>query len=50
MTRPLTPDEIAVIRERHHGWERASCKQLAKIFGVSVQRIAAVVRDKENGK
>lgn len=47
MTRTLTHDEIAVIRERHHGWERASCKQLAKIFGVSVQRIAAIVKQKE---
>lgn len=41
----LTPDDIAVIRERFHGWEQASAKQLAAIFGVSVQRISAIVHD-----
>lgn len=41
--RVLTPDDISVIRERFHGWEDASAKQLAAIFGVSVQRISAIV-------
>lgn len=39
----LTPDDIAVIRERFHGWEQASAKTLADVFGVSVQRITAIV-------
>lgn len=39
----LTPDDISVIRERFHGWEQASAKDLAAIFGVSVQRITAIV-------
>lgn len=38
----LTPDEISVIRERYHGWEKAGAKTLAAVFGVSVQRIIAV--------
>jgi len=41
----LTPNDISVIRERYHGWERASAKTLAAVFGVSVQRIAAIVRN-----
>lgn len=39
----LTPDDIFVIRERFHGWEQATARQLADIFGVSVQRISAIV-------
>ena len=42
----LTPDDIATIRERYHGWEKASASQLAAIFGVSVQRISAIVAAK----
>ena len=41
--RTLTHNDISVIRERFHGWEEASAKQLADIFGVSVQRITAIV-------
>ena len=40
---PFTPDEIAVIGERLHGWEQASASQLAAIFGTTVQRISAIV-------
>lgn len=40
----LTPNDISVIRECFHGWERASAKTLAAVFGVSVQRITAIVR------
>ena len=40
----LAPNDISVIRERYHGWERASAKTLAAVFGVSVQRIVAIVR------
>lgn len=43
---PLTPNDIAVIRERYHGWEQASASTLAAVFGVSVQRISAIVRRK----
>ena len=39
----LTPDDICVIRERFHGCEQATAKQLSDIFGVSVQRIRAIV-------
>lgn len=38
----LTQNDIDVIRERRFGWERASPKLLAAVFGVSVQRINAV--------
>lgn len=48
--RAFTPDEIATIRERFHGWERASASQLAAIFGVSVQRISAIVRETNDDK
>lgn len=41
--REFSPDEIAVIRERFHGWEQASASTLADVFGVSVQRISAIV-------
>lgn len=41
--RVLSPNEISVIRERFHGWERASAKTLADVFGVSVQQITAIV-------
>ena len=41
--RDFTADEIIVIRERFHGWEQASASTLAAVFGVSVQRIAAIV-------
>ena len=39
----FTPNEISVIRERYHGWEQASASTLAAVFGVSVQRIVAIV-------
>lgn len=41
--RTLTADDISVIRERFHGWEQATASQLADVFGVSVQRISAIV-------
>jgi len=41
----LTENDISVIRERFHGWERASAKTLAAVFGVSVQRIASIVKE-----
>lgn len=41
----FTPDEIAVIRERHLGWEKAPCASLAKIFKTTPQRIAAICRE-----
>lgn len=41
--RVLSPNEISVIRERFHGWEQASAKTLADVFGVSVQQITAIV-------
>lgn len=41
--RVLSPNEIAVIRERFHGWEQATAKTLADVFGVSVQQITAIV-------
>lgn len=46
----LTPNDISVIRERFHGWERASAKTLAAVFGVSVQRIAAIVHSPTNSR
>jgi len=45
MSDTLTPDEIATIRERFHGWEQATAAQLSAIFGVSVQRISAIVHN-----
>ena len=41
----LTENDISVIRERFHGWERASAKTLAAVFGVSVQRIVSIVKE-----
>lgn len=41
--RDFTADDISVIRERYHGWEQASASTLAAVFGVSVQRIVAIV-------
>lgn len=41
--RELSPNEISVIRERFHGREQATAKTLAAVFGVSVQRITAIV-------
>ena len=41
--RILTPNDISVIRERFHGWEQATASTLAAVFGVSVQRITAIV-------
>lgn len=41
--RALSPNEISVIRERFHGWEQATAKTLAAVFGVSVQQISAIV-------
>lgn len=40
----LGEDEIRVIRDRHYGWESASPALLAKVFGVSHQRISAILR------
>lgn len=40
----LSDDDKRVIRERFHGWEQASASTLAAVFGVSVQRITAIVR------
>lgn len=39
----LSPTEIAVIRKRHFGWEKATVTTLAEIFGVSRKRIASVL-------
>ncbi len=39
----LSDDDKRVIRERFHGWEQATAKDLAAIFGVSVQQISAIV-------
>lgn len=47
-TQYLSENDISVIRERFHGWERASAKTLAAIFGVSVQRITAIVHQASN--
>lgn len=41
--RVLTDDDKRVIRERHFGWEGASPGLLARVFGVSVQAINAVI-------
>lgn len=46
--RPLasfTENERAVIRERHHGWERCPLATLALIFGAHVNTIRAVCAD-----
>lgn len=43
--RILTPNEISVIRERFYGWEQATAKTLADVFGVSVQQITAIVHN-----
>lgn len=40
----FTPNDISVIRERYHGWEQASASTIAAVFGVSVQRIVAIVK------
>ena len=40
----LTANERNVIRERHHGWERASFALLASIFGVSAREIGRICR------
>ena len=42
--RSLTFDEMRVIRERHFGWEQAKPGLLANVFGVSVQKITAVLK------
>ena len=42
--RILTEDERRVILARHFGWEDARPATLARIFGVSHQMIAAVLR------
>jgi hypothetical protein len=44
MTRDFSQNEIDVIRERHFGWERATPKLLAAVFGVSVQKITAILK------
>ena len=43
----LSENDAAVIHERFHGWERASAKTLAAVFGVSVQRITSIVRERK---
>lgn len=43
-TREFTAEERAVIRERHYGWELASCSDLAAIFNTTPQAIAAICR------
>lgn len=48
--RPLasfTENERAVIRERHHGWERCPLAALALIFGAHVNTIRAVCAQAE---
>lgn len=45
--RPLTSfsaNEREVINERRHGWERASCAQLAMIFGTTARVIALIAK------
>lgn len=42
--RPLSANDRVVIRARHYGWEHASPGLLAKVFGVPVQRITAVLK------
>lgn len=41
--RNFSADEIRVIRERFHGWEKADCKTLAAIFETTPQRISRIV-------
>lgn len=41
----LTENDKSVTRERFYGWERASAKTLAAVFGVSVQRIVSIVKE-----
>lgn len=45
MTKVFTPEEIAVIRERHFGWEEATPSLLAAVFGTSIQHITAILKD-----
>lgn len=52
----LSANDIEVIRERRFGWEQATPKLLAAVFGVSVQRINAIcakrpalIDDPDNG-
>lgn len=40
----LTDNERNVIRERHHGWEKASLSLLSAIFGVPSREIGRIVR------
>jgi len=43
--RPAFSDNtLAVIRERHFGWEMADFATLARIFGTSPQHIASICR------
>lgn len=42
----LTDDDRRVIRERYFGWEGAKPDLLAQVFGVSVQVISAVLRQR----
>lgn len=44
----LTANDIEVIRERHFGWEQAAPGTLAAIFGVSVQKINAVLNTRDH--
>lgn len=43
----LSENEKVVIRERHFGWEKAPAALLALVFGVSRQRIAAILKESE---
>lgn len=43
MMRVLSDDEKRVICERHFGWEKATPTLLAAVFGVSRQRITAIL-------
>lgn len=45
----LSDDEVRVIKERHSGWEGATCTTLAKVFGVHPATISRIVRDKSRG-
>lgn len=44
----LSPNEMQVIYERHHGWEKASYSLLSAIFGVSPKVIGRICRDHTN--
>ncbi len=41
--REFSEDEIRVIRDRYHGFEKATCKTLAAVFSTTPQKIARIV-------